>query len=676
MIGTAVGHGRGRGHHHVPVVVTVVAALLVAAIIGGSAVAVPAPAFAAGQCPKVAVVMVPGTWETNPQASPYKATGMLKQVTDPIAAKWGSDVQIIYTPYIADAFRQVSYPDSKQSGVRSLTTQLRRIVAACQAIKLVWGGFSQGADVSGDVASATGNGRGPVNPDQVLAVGLLADPGRGTPGEVTVGPQPKGTTGIAGPRPQGMGALAGKVATICAPATAGKTADLYCGVDAKRDGLLAGLGSVLSGRAAQTDAAATELDPQSADGSALSDSLTSGVDTDSLRSIGPTHNELTRAATPTNGTINAGALAQTASSLVDAVAPIADIAGSVATDPGLANRLKSAPAGSPEQAAFSVLDAANKADVSQAIGTARQLAQTAGQLGTAPLPATSPQAQQLASTATGLSAQLAPMAATPADTLTTASNILSTLQPQVLVDQVLNVATGVGGLAANLPKILSDLQALPARIAAADIDGAHRLAGDLNNLFRPVVAMAAQIDFKAAAQVVAMIPDPQGYSQIAAMVLSILGNVDVVRLANDIGQAQEIAWQALKNPAALTGLLPIGLDIASVAAGMFSGTAAKTSPQLLGQTTQVSQQSASMVNSAQNKNLAGLAGSLMDLAKSSSADDLMKLASQGLDAAAFFGSQAHTSYGSLTVDQHGRSAPQWLADWINQRIATAVGTAS
>ena len=217
---------------------------------------------------------------------------------------------------------------------------------------------------------------------------------------------------------------------------------------------------------------------------------------------------------------------------------------------------------------------------------------------------------------------------------------------------------------------------MPARIAAADIDGSHRIAGELNNLFRPLVAMAAQIDFKAASQVLAMIPDPYGYSQIAAMVLSIIGNVDIVRLANDIGQAQEVAWAALKNPTALAGLIPIGLDIASVASGMLTGTAAKTDPQLLGQPTEVSSQTATLIQGAQTKNLAGLAGSLTELATSSNASDLTKLVSQGLDAAAFFGSQSHVSYGNLTVDKHGRSATQWLADWINQRIATVVGGTS
>lgn len=81
---------------------------------------IPAASSAAPSCPKVAVVMVPGTWETTPTASPHQATGMLKQITDPIAAKYGAAVQIIYTPYTADAFRKTTYGASKADGVREI----------------------------------------------------------------------------------------------------------------------------------------------------------------------------------------------------------------------------------------------------------------------------------------------------------------------------------------------------------------------------------------------------------------------------------------------------------------------------------------------------------------------------------------------------------------------------
>ncbi|WP_461666624.1 cutinase family protein [Gordonia sputi] len=672
-------------------------------------------ATADAACAPATVIAVPGTWETNPGANPADPVGMLKQVTDQIQRKYGGSVKTLFTPYIADAFRQVAYGTSKASGVEAAKKQLSQVKSSCPETKFAILGFSQGAAAAGDVASDIGNGKGPVPADAVVAVGLLSDPNRGTPGEITIGPQPTGTSGIAGPRPQGMGTLAGKVATICAPAGPQRSADLYCGINARKDGLLATIGSVLSGGSTSSAAIASGTEratPGGADAStspatntssstsdigaepaltqgggsgdgqstgssgaadALATSLTSNLDPNTFGALGQTTQALTKAATGNQNTIDVAQLGQSAASLAKTLSPLVDIATSAASDPGLTRSLSTAPAGSPENAASGVLSAANKVGVSQAVSTANQLAQTASQLNTSSLPSTNPQAQQLTTTAQGLGNQIAPLSSTPADALTSASSVLSVLQPQVIVDQLVNVATGLGGMAANLPKILADLQQLPPKIAALDIDGTHKIAGDLNNLFQPLVKMAAQIDFKAASQIVAMIPDPNGYTQIAAMILSILGNVDVIRLANDVGQAQEVAWASLKNPAAFTGLLPVGLDLASVAVGMLGGTAAKTDPNLLGGSTAVTGQTASMVSAAQTKDLGGLASTLTGLAGSSGAQDLASLVSQGLDAATFYGTGSHVSYPGLKVDQYGRSATDWLADWVSTRLSTVIG---
>lgn len=662
-------------------------------------------------CPPAVVIAVPGTWETSPSANPDTPVGMLKHITGPIQQKLGSSVKVLYTPYIADAFRKVAYGTSKASGTKALNAQLSQF-ASCSSTRIGVVGFSQGADVVGDAASSIGNGKGPVKPSQIAGVGLLSDPNRGTDGEITVGPQPKGANGIAGPRNQGMGQLAGRVATICQPADGKHTDDLYCGTDSKKDGLLSSLGSILSGGStspssvnAATDQASgsttsapqsgtsdvnvtgdadpssssagdTESPSSSGDGTSAADrtasmasSLTSGLSPDLLGNLGQTVQSLTKAGGGSQGSIDVAQLGQAASSLSQTLTPLLDIAQSTGTDPGLTKGLSTAKDGSPERAASSVLSAADKSNLSEAVGTANQISQTSSQLGDTTLPADNPQAQQLTSTTQGLSNQLTPLASTPADTLSTASSVLSVLKPQVLVDQVLNVVSGLGEFVGNLPKIIKDLQDLPPRIAALDIDGSHKLAGELNNLLNPLVKMAAKVDLKTASQVLAMIPDPSGYTQIAAMVVSILGNVDVIRLANDVGQAQEVAWAALKNPAALTGLVPIGLDLATVAVGMIDGTAQKTDPNLLGRSTEVSGQTAQVVDAAQSKDLGQLAGTLGGLAGTSGADSLMKLAEQGLDAASFLTSQSHTSYTSLTVDKYGRSATQWLADWLTKQLA-------
>ena len=255
------------------------------------------------------------------------------------------------------------------------------------------------------------------------------------------------------------------------------------------------------------------------------------------------------------------------------------------------------------------------------------------------------------------------------------------LKPTVVVNQVLNVATGVTSL--DMPGILANLNLLPQKVAALDAQGAHKVAGDLNNQFSPLVKMAAGVDLKWVSQVLSVIPDPSGYSQVAALVASILANVDIIKLANLVGQVQEIAWAAvekllpppgqLPDPlgagAAMTGLVPVGLELASVAVNMLSGKATKTDPTLLGK--QSSTAATTITTQAQNLDLPALAGSLTTMASSQGANDLASLVGEGLDAASFFASGAHQNYNSLVVDNAGRNAIQWISDWLNLQIGRA-----
>lgn len=247
--------------------------------------------------------------------------------------------------------------------------------------------------------------------------------------------------------------------------------------------------------------------------------------------------------------------------------------------------------------------------------------------------------QTLAANADALTGQIAPLASTPADAFSSAASVLSVLKPTVVVNQVLNVATGVTSL--DMPGILNNLTLLPQKVAALDAQGAHQIAGELNNQFAPLVKMAAAVDMRWVSQILAVIPDPSGATQIAALVASILSNVDVIRLANIVGQIQEIAWSALEKlfpppgiapdplgaGAAMTGLVPVGLDLASVAVDMLSGKATKTAPELLGK--QTNALSTSITTQAASFDLPQLSDSLVTLSRSRGADDLASLVSEG-----------------------------------------------
>jgi len=115
----------------------------------------------------------------------------------------------------------------------------------------------------------------------------------------------------------------------------------------------------------------------------------------------------------------------------------------------------------------------------------------------------------------------------------------------------------------------------------------------------------------------------------------------------------------------MAGLLPVGIDLASVAVNMLSGKASKTPPELLGKPSSVV---TGISAQTENVDLPALTGSLTTMAQSQGAEDLTALVGEGLKAASFFTSGAHTNYNTLVVDNAGRNAITWLSDWLNLQI--------
>ncbi|MFC8178736.1 cutinase family protein [Rhodococcus sp. NPDC057297] len=693
------------GRHWRRRLTTVASVAAAAAVIASSttvAGATPAIAAAAG-CPKYVAVMTPGTWETTAAANPAVPVGMLKTVGDALKAKYGNDIDVRYPAYSASAFDQGrTYTDSKQTGIDSINNIL---TSACATAKFLLAGYSQGADAAGDVAAAIGNSRGVIPAGRILGVGLVADPHQGTAGGTLVGPKVDGQ-GIGGVRPEGFGSLAPLVRQLCAPT------DLYCSTNAGPDGLIAGLGKILANPTAGASRSTTST-PSAA--STPSASLTVGANTQG----GVTGTSTTGAAGGQAGTTSAAATAgsdfgaslvsdfsrvdlagaastvsglsdrigslpntvgasrtqsqvagveASATSLANTLAPVADVASVIAANPGIRSTLDSAADGSPEKQTAGVLDALDQIDLPATIATATSIADGAASILGGTAASGSVTGAGLADSAATLSGQIAPLGSVTPDALTSATQVLSLLKPKTVVGQIVNVATGFTSL--DYQGIVDNLIALPQAVAALDVQNAHRIAGELNNQFAPIVKMAAGIDLHTLAGLVALIPDPSGSAQIASLVLGLLAGVDVIRLANNVGAIQEVGWNILEtgNLAAAAELLPIGLDLASVAVGVISGGASKTSPDQLGAQTQVSGQSAANGQQAATGDFAGLAGSLVSLASSPGAGDLTELVGAGIDAATFFASGAHQSYADFQIDSTGRSALQWLIDFFSQKI--------
>ncbi|MCD2114362.1 cutinase family protein [Rhodococcus rhodochrous] len=651
-------------------------ALVATATVASGGVLLTAPAIARAaptHCASTFNLFIPGTWETDENADPSQPVGMLKPVADALENTHGSAVEVYTLPYMARAFDNGhTYADSKADAVSKAKQVLADVANSCPRTKFTMIGYSQGADAAGDIASDIGNGRGPIDASRVLAVGLLADPGAGTKGSATVGPRTSGQ-GIADPRPQGMGALSGRVASICDPG------DLYCSIEKGSSPLLGSLGSILSKSSSVGDVPTAEPGGNTQ----LAAALTSDFSDADLPALG------TKVATLgqqlTAPTVDIDQVADTARSIANTLAPLTDLLSSGAANPAANGQLAAAPVGTAEHNASEVLTRAGQSDLESAFSAALKIADTASTLAgdaSAGLPSSAPAIQTLADNANLLTGQVAPLVSTPVDALSSATSVLSVLKPTVVVNQVLNVATGVTSL--DLPGILNNLALLPQKVAALDAQGAHQIAGELNNQFSPLVKMAAEVDMRWVSQILAVIPDPSGATQIAALVSSILSNVDVIRLANIVGQIQEIAWAALEKlfpppgiapdpvgaGAAMSGLLPVGLDLASVAVDMLSGKATKTPPELLGK--QANAVSTSITTQAANLDLPQLSDSLVTLSQSQGAQDLAALVSEGLSAASFFTSGAHTNYNTLVVDNAGRNAIQWLSDWLNLQIGRAV----
>ncbi|MED5800950.1 cutinase family protein [Gordonia sp. Z-3] len=442
----------------------------------------PAPAPADAHGAPTFNLFIPGTWETDETADPSTPIGALKPIAERIRRDHGTSAHIYFLPYLARAFDNgESYGVSKATALDNAARVLRDFTARHPTAKVTITGYSQGADAAGDLASAIGNRIGPVTPDKVLAVALLADPRAGTRGETVVGPRADGV-GIADPRPAGMGTLAGRVSSICAPA------DLYCSIDKRQNPFLGQLGSAL----------------------------------------GKT----------------------------------------------------------PDQAVLAVRRAA------------------------------------------------------------TAAGTLASL---------------------DLHGIAAGLAALPTQAADGDLAAAHATATELNADLRPLVTLAAAVDFAEISAVLALIPDETGFAKAMSVVAAGLSHVDVERTADLVGRIQQLTWVAAAEVGQRAGAktLPVtghtraevarlGRELGQVARGVVSAT-----PQA---------GSGMPVVSPDFKNSAT---AVTRIVAKYAITDPATLVTDAVSAGKFYSGESHVHYGSLVVDANGNNAVSWLAQWLTTAIAQA-----
>ncbi|MEW2484198.1 cutinase family protein [Mycobacterium sp. NPDC049093] len=183
-------------------------------------------AHAENICPAIYSVAVPGTTQTNPEADPTKPVGVLGQILEPIRQHSKVTLATYYTPYPATIVGGTDgggYMASKNAGIDSANARLKVVANRCSKTVFILSGYSQGADVAGDIAAAIGNNRGVIPANRLLGVALVADPSQAPVGQPTIGLAKPGM-GFAGVRSGGFGSLTQRngILAICAPR------DYYC----------------------------------------------------------------------------------------------------------------------------------------------------------------------------------------------------------------------------------------------------------------------------------------------------------------------------------------------------------------------------------------------------------------------------------------------------------------
>ncbi|WKX01963.1 cutinase family protein (plasmid) [Rhodococcus aetherivorans] len=603
-------------------------------------------------------LMIPGTTETSAHADPTVPTGMLAAVGDALEQRFGKNLDVVYVPYPGEAFfNGTSYAESKSRGDKAAAELMQR----CPSSTYLIAGYSQGAQIGNDLAVNIGHGLGPVTPQQVKAVILLANPKRGTEGATLIGPPLTGQ-GIAGPAPEGFGKLAGKVFDICHPD------DAYCNTDGQSTPFLASLGRIIANPPGAVDVSAelaSTASPQTPTITGTSTVAQSSL-VDELSSPGTWRNadlsavfgaasQLAEsvssldAAGPTSTTsaANIARITQQARLVSETLTPVDQARQWIDSNPGARETFTSAPEGSPEATTAGVLNLLEQVDVPAVLSAAEAVTGVSTALLKSRASGESIDVSTLTGSADALVAGLSPLAASGPVELRTATQVLSVAKPTTIINQLLGVVSGVTSV--DYPTVAAGLQQLPIKIATGDVHGAHAVAGDLNNQLSPLVKMAAGVDFKTLSRLVAMVPDPSGTAAIAALVLDLLGNVDVIRLARNVGEIQEIAWSVAESGSVLelSRLMPVAVDLAQVALGVLTPGQKMSPDQLHDPGDPIG---SLMSVQAQDSDLAGLSQSVMTLASSDSAAELGQLVAEGFTAASFYASNSHIAYPSWSPD--------------------------
>ncbi|MFI9507360.1 cutinase family protein [Nocardia sp. NPDC052566] len=555
------------------------------------AAAAPSPGDPA--CPPFKIIAVPGTGETNPNANPEVPVGLLKDIPAITQRLVGNAASTDFVPYTAAI--TPTYAASEANGVQKTKDALAGTAIRCSFTKFFLLGYSQGAEVAGDVAADIGQGKGPIPADKLLGTALIADPRRGTAGESKIGPNPPGD-GIKGPRPGGFNGL--PVATIC------DLSDLYCATPSDKK-LLSGIGKVIGTttltkpgeKPTSTTLPADATDQALASGlGALDiDGLTAGVKT------------LSQAAAAGD----AAGVRAAATGLQTKTADLSSVAGLIGRSNAAAT-LQQFPAATPQQHASSVLGRVRNVDIAN---FSRLLAGLAG-LGQ------SVGLDQLTGAAADLTKTAAPLAGVGSSDVAAATGIVQSIQPVALLRQAALTTDKVSRI--DFGGIFNDLKTLFDLAVSGQFGAMPDTINGLNQKLIGIVEAIESIDLTPLVTILSLIPTPE--AQIAAVVIRVINNLDLVKLAQTVAAIVKnvMAGQLLAIPPLVLNLFTTGLQ----SSGLLGGV-----------------DPAAVRGVTDNLNPA----SVMDAAAT---------------ATAFYAGGSHQGYAKLVVSAEGDTALEWTGKWF------------
>lgn len=211
------------------------AALLTPLATAPAASALPAPITPSNQvsdllgqqgCRSQYLIAVPGGANTVagvptflPHGGQVFSTGLLTQ------AMTGGQVQPLWVSYNSAAFANRTYYAASAEAYTATRNAVTRLANACPDATFHFTGYSLGADVAARLTRDIAYGAGPIAPERVRSVALIANPYQGDNGAWLAPGTSPDSRGALGELEGGYGQLADLVLEICRPD------DIVCSMD-------------------------------------------------------------------------------------------------------------------------------------------------------------------------------------------------------------------------------------------------------------------------------------------------------------------------------------------------------------------------------------------------------------------------------------------------------------